>query len=488
MICAVNNIIETLYNPQCRFRTLEGLLLDSAGIDDPVFSYGGAVANFRVRWRGKPYLLKCFLDRREEVTEALKRVSAYVSGLPVSYLVDYRYLGNEMLVFDDFDRAHWVDVVLMERPEGRLLGDFLSEAASRGDVRSLGLLVRAFCRLGAWLLDADLVHGCLKPANLLVTPELDFKLLNYERMQVPALDTFREKGNEDNLAVANLALALSVLAADPSSFRILEGDSWFRVPTLRSPLIPLFSALDGTEVPESVRVLVGLLGNGNYTLRDRLTLIRSLTDLAKGRGAIPAELFQQAHARLYAPAYAPASPRTDCPVGEEVLERYDWAGPFSEGLCCVERDGLWGFVDAQGREVIPLRYGWADDFREGRTVVSLDEGFALLDRDGLEVLPPVYESLEWNSAYGLVLAAYDGKMGIFDRNGREVVPMIYDWIGPPSPLILVRKGGLCGYIRPDGGVAIVPCYEDAFDFNEAGKALVVAEGREFFVDQQGREV
>jgi tetratricopeptide (TPR) repeat protein len=46
---------------------------------------------------------------------------------------------------------------------------------------------------------------------------------------------------------------------------------------------------------------------------------------------------------------------------------YDAIRPFSEGLAACKRDGVWGFVDSEGKEVIPPKYIEVGDFHDGVT-------------------------------------------------------------------------------------------------------------------------
>ncbi len=483
MVCTVNNIIETLYNPEGRFRTLTGLTLEDAQIYDPVFSYGGAIVSFKVWWNHRPYWLKCFLNRSTISEVALRRVAAQVMSMDTPYLVDYQYWGNEMLIFDDLEQPRYIDVVLMERPEGELLSRYLAEASDRQDRKGIDRVMRAFCKLGAWLLGADVVHGFLKPSNILVTPTGQLKLLNYERMQVPSMESFRDKINEDNMAVANLALGLKVLAASPAAFRALNGNSIFRTPVLRTTLLPMLATLSETTGCRPMCRIVELLMSSNYRLQQRTTLISALDALAEDDTPITAEEVSKAFTPLRDLRDGGLSRSTE----PQDLSRYDEVSPVSEALRAVEWNGLWGYIDSQGREVIPLHYNWADDFREGRAVVRLDENFGLLDKEGNEVLPAVFESMDWFPEYGGVQAAYDGKVGLFDRDGQEILPMSYDWVGPMGPLVLVRREGLCGYIHPNGELALPLQYDDAYDFDQQGKALVCQQGRSFYIDMKGNE-
>ena len=98
--------------------------------------------------------------------------------------------------------------------------------------------------------------------------------------------------------------------------------------------------------------------------------------------------------------------------------------------------------------------------------------------------------MEWDAAHGVAKVSYEGVFGLVDRNGTEIVPLQYDWMGDTdNSLILVRnEAGRCGYIRHDGKLAIALRYDDAYDFDEQNKALVVLDGRSFNIDLEGNEL
>lgn len=60
--------------------------------------------------------------------------------------------------------------------------------------------------MAAWLLRTPLVHGALKPANIIVMPGGAIRLVNYEAMCVPQMDDYAEHAADDRVALANLAL------------------------------------------------------------------------------------------------------------------------------------------------------------------------------------------------------------------------------------------------------------------------------------------
>lgn len=62
---------------------------------------------------------------------------AYLQQVRAPYLAEYLFWGGEMLLFDASERFHYVDMVLAERPQGVLLGDFLAGVCDGGRGRRL---------------------------------------------------------------------------------------------------------------------------------------------------------------------------------------------------------------------------------------------------------------------------------------------------------------------------------------------------------------
>ena len=70
---------------------------------------------------------------------------------------------------------------------------------------------------------------------------------------------------------------------------------------------------------------------------------------------------------------------------------------FSEGLVAVQNvDGLWGFINKKGEEVIPCQFKAADDFSEGLAgVIDKDNNLYYIDKKGNKKLemPVIYCSI-----------------------------------------------------------------------------------------------
>lgn len=131
----------------------------------------------------------------------------------------------------------------------------------------------------------------------------------------------------------------------------------------------------------------------------------------------------------------------------EVLtpKAYSYIGSYSEGRAVaydISREGklLYGYLDAQGEEIIPLRYESASNFNNGKAVVKIrNNQYALIDTDG-DIIK-IYNN------------AFVGELGDGLLPFRE------------------SAGGNFGFIDENGEVVIVPQYTGAQAF-EAGRAIV----------------
>ena len=174
--------------------------------------------------------------------------------------------------------------------------------------------------------------------------------------------------------------------------------------------------------------------------------------------------------------------------GREVIPlKYDYAEIFYEGLARVKLNEKYGFVDKDGREVIPLKYDNAGDFSEGLAYVELNEKYGFVDKDGREVIPLKYDHVQRFSE-GLAWVKLNKKRGFVDKDGREVIPLKYDAAGDFSEgLAYVELNEKYGFVDKDGREVIPLKYDEAWDFSE-GLAKVKLNEKYGFVDKDGREV
>ena len=63
---------------------------------------------------------------------------------------------------------------------------------------------------------------------------------------------------------------------------------------------------------------------------------------------------------------------------------------FCEGYAPIKKDGLWGFINEQGREVVPCKYEEVKFFKKGYAPVCKDKLWGFTNEQGEEVIPCKY--------------------------------------------------------------------------------------------------
>ena len=65
---------------------------------------------------------------------------------------------------------------------------------------------------------------------------------------------------------------------------------------------------------------------------------------------------------------------------------YDYLGSFIDGLAIVKRNGLSGFINKLGIEVIPCQFDSVDEFRDGLACVKRNGKYGFIDKNGKEII------------------------------------------------------------------------------------------------------
>ncbi len=232
-----------LQNPAIAFRDpeLKRCSVEKDGRNQPRPWAGAfAVVYKGIHPDGSPFAVRVFVTESPERRERYDHISAYLRERPLRCLVPFEYRDRSIRSASD---GKWYPLILMDWVEGETLYEWTRASSLRGDRDALASASQHWLALVKELEDAHVAHGDLQHANVMVTPEGQLKLVDYDCMCVPALVGRRnlEVGVEpyqhpqrdattllcpelDRFSALVIYVALRALAADPSLWhRHVEG-------------------------------------------------------------------------------------------------------------------------------------------------------------------------------------------------------------------------------------------------------------------------
>jgi hypothetical protein len=462
--------IESILNPNGRFRTLEGIYAVRDG-GEPSMTLSADGVDFEVVWQGAPHILRCLSGESEQSTDMLRELSLYTSHVDSPHLMPYVYLEGELVSFDSADRTVLSDVILQRLPEGERLDRLVSREARSGNGHAMAGARKALAALSQWLCENDFAHHRISSRNIYITPRGDAVLVNY------AHSSRRGSSLRDQLVVGALTAALYVVACRPELYdrivqsRILTEGGMRRLTYLVSDLM-------ADERAAALRELLDLMKDvdqsqhGDAPVRE---LSRAIGNVAR----MPPHRYA---------ALERIAPHTCDGDRAEENPKWRFVGEMHEMVMRVFDGHEWRYVDKTGREAFAGTFLYACDFGEGRAVVETSGGYGLIDLDGRFVIEPRCADIEWDIAHNVAIVTVDGQSGLYDRNGVPLTGLIYDQIlGGNEGLFLVKKEQLFGYIHCDGRMAIRPQFDDAFGFRN-DCARVRTGNRSFLIDRDGNQI
>ena len=201
--------------------------------DEPYRSSGAFAVVFKMKdeQTGKCYALKCFTEEQEGRAEAYRQIADELEFVDSSYITSVKYLDKEIFVDSSCEEDEF-PVLLMDWIDGETMETYIAE--NYQDNYAMAMLCYRFCKMAAWLRSQPFAHGDIKPDNIMVRPDGNLTLVDYDGMFVPAMkgqksptigtkdfshplrtvDDFDE--TIDDFALASIALSLKAISLKPS--------------------------------------------------------------------------------------------------------------------------------------------------------------------------------------------------------------------------------------------------------------------------------
>ena len=228
-------------------------VLDDHG--EPYRSSGAFAVVFKMKdeQTGKCYALKCFTEEQEGRAEAYRQIADELEFVDSSYITSVKYLDKEIFVDSSCEEDEF-PVLLMDWIDGETMENYIAE--NYQDNYAMAMLCYRFCKMAAWLRSQPFAHGDIKPDNIMVRPDGNLTLVDYDGMFVPAMkgqksptigtkdfshplrnvDDFDE--TIDDFALASIALSLKAISMNSTlldtygaSDRLLFSENDYRNPS-----------------------------------------------------------------------------------------------------------------------------------------------------------------------------------------------------------------------------------------------------------------
>ncbi len=346
-ITSVTKILESVQNSYGLTRTLGEIQLWREEDRSVFYRVGNSVVLFKIRYQGEWRAMRCYTRCVPNIAE----------------IYGDRYLPGELYVYTGIASGKWIDVVLVEWVDGVTLKERVERAVEEGDSQTLKIISDRFEILAKELLGCDWAHGDLTAENIMVTPELQIRLIDFDGKFLPQFQgkTSPELGtvayqpptrgisdfdrNIDDYSIALISTALRALSVDINLYHKCRFDDGL----LFSP------ALIDRGTCKALDECVDLFLSHNTPLPYRVATLLRMGTL---RIAPLAEIFQSIN-----PTSLPSS-----------------------SLEFTMRHGYVGYATADGGVVIPNIYDDGLEFREGVVMVRLDTKWLAISPSGRVVL------------------------------------------------------------------------------------------------------
>jgi uncharacterized protein (TIGR02145 family) len=172
---------------------------------------------------------------------------------------------------------------------------------------------------------------------------------------------------------------------------------------------------------------------------------------------------------------------------------YQNAEPNVHGSYLVFKNGLYGWLDGKGANVITPQFPTAQEFEvDGFALVADGQGlWGLIDKSGNWVLKPEYYSISALTGYPFfhrVVVNTDGKYGVLGRSGKFFVAPDYDeeLVFSYRGIALAKKNGNGGLLDTTGREILPLAFQNIFE--SYGCYIAVEDGKFGVYDPSGKQV
>lgn len=180
----------------------------------------------------------------------------------------------------------------------------------------------------------------------------------------------------------------------------------------------------------------------------------------------------------------------------KIAAQFAWVGVFRDGMARVTREGRtekqtfaleeakWGWIDEDGKEVIPCQFDMATDMYEGVALFEAGKKWGAVDKTGRIIVPAEYDDVVHVSEERIRVEK-DKKLGFYDIHGSLIVPIQYDFATDyKDGFSVVARDNKYGWLDKEGHEIALGVYDRVVSFSEE-LAAVQKDGKWGYADTTG---
>ena len=212
--------------------------------NEPLHSSGAFAVVFKMfdSSTGKYYALKCFTEDQEDRASSYSLISEELENTDSPYLIHVAYYDKELFVDSVCTSETEFPVLLMDWVDGITMAEYVAE--NYLNQSEMTWLTYRFCKMAGWLHVQSFAHGDVKPDNIMVCPDGELVLIDYDGMFTPSMKDMKsptlgardlshplrtpEDFNEtmDDFTLTSISLSLKAISLDSdlySMFKTADG-------------------------------------------------------------------------------------------------------------------------------------------------------------------------------------------------------------------------------------------------------------------------
>ncbi len=192
------------------------------------------------------------------------------------------------------------------------------------------------------------------------------------------------------------------------------------------------------------------------------------------------------------------------PTYEGLIPEYDYQKHEIAGFIFVQNLQL-GYIDRDGKQIIPAKYYSIGRVKGGFTVGQIDEelesqqkeeplydwekethiNMGFCDENGQETIPCLYYAVKKVLDYYIIQKEENGKLGLFDLQGNQILPFEFEDIQPTNVVVAAKQGGQYGLYSPEGEL-LLPCEYKSIKNYGQDYELTKPDGSKQYCDKTGK--